>query len=102
MSLCRSIKGSPRLQSALLLLVLVGTSMLLGDGVLTCAIEGEPSSQVTNLEEDTAQLTIKVPAGGSCGCQTFNHEENLPHEHCFYCSHLGSFGFAAQSRDQSR
>lgn len=28
------------LQQMLLLLVLLGTSMLLGDGVLTCAIEG--------------------------------------------------------------
>lgn len=31
------------MQHLLLLLVLLGTSMLIGDGVLTCSIEGQPA-----------------------------------------------------------
>ena len=39
-ALKRVIQTHASVQHALLLLVLLGTSMLIGDGVLTCSIEG--------------------------------------------------------------
>jgi KUP system potassium uptake protein len=36
----KKLEGSPVLQRLLLLLVLIGTSMVIGDGILTPAISG--------------------------------------------------------------